>query len=66
MTFSEYWVEVGSTNTLEALWEEVEELVVDYYENRAIVVDLFSFIPMSIETAEHILSSYNYVLKIEK
>lgn len=22
--FSEYWVEVGSTSTLEALWEKVE------------------------------------------
>lgn len=64
--FSEYWVEVSSTNTLEALWEEVVELVVSYYENRAIVEDLFMFIPMDIETIEHILNSYNYVLKIEK
>lgn len=63
--FSEYWVEVGSTSTLEAIWEKVEELVVDYYENRAIVEDLFSFIPMDIETVKHILNSYNYVLKIE-
>ena len=54
------------TNNLDYLWEEVGELLVDYYEDRTIVPDLFEFIPMSTDTAERILSSYNYVLKIQK
>jgi hypothetical protein len=58
---------VFGTNSLEQTWEETRDLIIDYYEKGSrIIEDLFQFIPQSIDMVDKILSSYNYILKIEK
>lgn len=58
----------GAGKNADQLWNDIEELIQDYYEIFSIYGDpihsLISYIPQNIETARKILQNYNYTLII--